>query len=130
MTVPQLFRLSNSVVERAFYHFPVRESFFLRRASISRDFLWQLCADGNSLTFWSLLDTSCTNRFDIQQMYALSTLYLCVYYLSENKRLFIPLYIIHWSAFITQMNSVYIAVRTGSLNIAVCASSLTLSVPN
>ena len=28
----------------------------------------------------------CTNRFNIQQLYALPTLYLCVLYLSENKQ--------------------------------------------
>ena len=27
----------------------------------------------------------CTNRFNIQQLYALPTLYLCVLYLSEKK---------------------------------------------
>jgi len=27
----------------------------------------------------------CTNRFNIQQLYALLTLYLCVLYLSEDK---------------------------------------------
>ena len=33
-------------------------------------------------------------------------------------------YSINWSVFITEMNSVYSAVRTGSLNKAFCASSL------
>ena len=33
-------------------------------------------------------------------------------------------YSINWLVFITEMKSVYSAVRTGSLNIAVCASSL------
>jgi len=32
-------------------------------------------------------------------------------------------YIINWLVFITEMKSVYCAVRTGSLNKAVCASS-------
>jgi len=31
------------------------------------------------------------HRFDIQQLYALSTLYLCVLYLSENKQRLVPL---------------------------------------
>jgi len=30
-------------------------------------------------------------QFNIQQMYALSTLYLCVLYLSENKQRLVPL---------------------------------------
>jgi len=43
------------------------------------------------LTFYSLLVTRCTNRFNIQQLYALLTLYLCVFYLSENKQRLVPL---------------------------------------
>jgi len=35
-------------------------------------------------------------------------------------------YSINWLVFITEMKSVYSAVRTGSLNTAVCASSLTI----
>jgi len=31
------------------------------------------------------------NRFYIQQLYALPTLYLCVLYLSENKQRLVPL---------------------------------------
>jgi hypothetical protein len=30
-------------------------------------------------------------QFDIQQLYALPTLYLCVFYLPENKQLLVPL---------------------------------------
>ena len=33
----------------------------------------------------------CTNRFNIQQLYVLPTLYLCVLYLSENKQRLVPL---------------------------------------
>jgi len=40
----------------------------------------------NCLTFSSLLVTWCNNRFNIQELYALSTLYSCVLYLSENKQ--------------------------------------------
>jgi len=39
----------------------------------------------------SLLVTWCTNQFNIQQLYALPTLYLCVLYLSENKQRLVPL---------------------------------------
>ena len=65
----------------------------------------------------------CTNSFNIQQLYALPTLYLCVLYLSEknsdlchldNKLI----------GFITEIRSVYSAVGTGPLNKAVYASFL------
>ena len=62
------------------------------------------------------------HQFNIQQLYALSTLYLCVLYLSENKQRLVPLTAVNWLVFITEMKSVYSAVRTGSLNKAVCAS--------
>ena len=35
--------------------------------------------------------TCCTNQFNIQQLYALPTLYLCVLYLSQNKQGLVPL---------------------------------------
>jgi hypothetical protein len=38
-----------------------------------------------------ILVTWCTNQFNIQQLYVLSTLYLCVLYLSENKQRLVPL---------------------------------------
>jgi hypothetical protein len=63
-------------------------------------------------------------QFNIQQLYALPTLYLCVLYLSENKQRLVPLNSTNWLVFITEMKSVYSAVRTGSLNKAVCALTL------
>ena len=63
-------------------------------------------------------------QFNIQQLYVLPTLYLCVLYLSENKQRLVATYSINWLVFITEMKSVYYAVRTGSLNKAVCASYL------
>ena len=63
-------------------------------------------------------------QFNIQQLYALPTLYLCVLYLSENKKATCATYSINWLVFITEMKSVYCEVRTGSLNKAVRASSL------
>jgi hypothetical protein len=65
-----------------------------------------------------------TNRFKIQQLYALSTPYLCVLYLSENKQRLLPPYKINWSIFITKNKSVYSAARNGYLNTALCSSSL------
>ena len=44
-----------------------------------------------TLTFQSLLVTWYTNRFSIQQLYALPTMYLCVSYLSEDKQRLVPL---------------------------------------
>ena len=64
------------------------------------------------------------HQFNIQQLYALPTLYLCVLYLSENKEATCVTYSINWLVFITEIKSVYSAVRTGSLSKAVCASSL------
>ena len=60
-------------------------------------------------------------QFNIQQLYVLPTLYLCVLYLSENKQRLLPL-ISQTDCFcITEMKRVYCAVRTWSLNKAVCA---------
>ena len=64
------------------------------------------------------------HQFNIQQLYALPTLYLCVLYLSWEQTATCATYSINWLVFITEMKSVYSAVRTGSLNKAVCASSV------
>jgi len=45
--------------------------------------------------------TWCTNRFNIQQLYALPTLFLCVLYLSQNNH---RLVIINWLVFIKEKN--------------------------
>jgi len=62
------------------------------------------------------------HQFNIQQLYALPTLYVFCIYLRTNC----DLCHLHHKliGFITKMKSVYSAVRTGSLNKAVCASSL------
>jgi hypothetical protein len=44
-------------------------------------------------------------------------------YLSKSKQRIVPLYIKNWLVFITDMKSVYSAVRAGLLNKAVCAPS-------
>jgi len=64
------------------------------------------------------------HQFNIQQLYALPTMYLCVLYLSENKQRLVPLKHKLFGFFITEMKSVFSAVRTVSLNKGVCASSL------
>ena len=63
-------------------------------------------------------------QFNIQQLYALPTLYWCFLYLSEKQTATCATCSINWLVFITELKSVYCAVRTGALNKAVCASSL------
>jgi len=74
------------------------------------------------INFQSLLVTWCTKRCNVQESYALPTLYVFCTYLSENCDL--CHLIINCLVFITDLKSVYCAVRTGSLNTAVCVSSL------
>jgi len=62
-------------------------------------------------------------QYNIQQLYALPTLYLCFVFIWEQTAT-CATYSINWLVFITEMKSVYSAVRTGSLHKAVCASSL------
>ena len=62
-------------------------------------------------------------QFNIQQLYALPTLYLCLVFIWEQTATFAT-YSIKWLVFIAEMKSVYSAVRTGDLNRAVCGSYL------
>jgi hypothetical protein len=63
------------------------------------------------------------HQFNIQQLYALPTLYLCVLYLSENKERIAPLH--KQIGFYSGVEKrVYSAARTGYLNKAVFHSSL------
>ena len=62
-------------------------------------------------------------QFNIQQLYALPTLYLCFVFIWEQTAT-CATYSINWSVFITEMKSVYSVVQIGSLNKAVCGSSL------
>jgi len=64
------------------------------------------------------------HQFNIQQLYALPhTVFMCFVFIWERTAT-CATYSINWLVFITQMKSVYSAVRTGSLNKAVCAPSL------
>ena len=76
------------------------------------------------LTFKSLLVTSRTARFNIQKFHIVIARNLCDLYGSRNKQQNVALCKIKRSVFITELESVYSAVRTGSLNKAVCASSV------
>jgi len=51
------------------------------------------------------------------------TVFMCFVFISEEI-VTCTTYSINWLVFITDMKSVYSAVRTGYLNIVVCASSL------
>ena len=63
-------------------------------------------------------------EFNIQQLYALPhTVFMCFVFIWEQTAT-CATYSINWLVFITVVESVYSAVRTGSLNKAVCASSL------
>ena len=63
------------------------------------------------------------HQFNIQQLYALSTPYLCFVFIWEQTAT-CATYSINWLVFITETKSVYCAVWTGSLNKGVCASYL------
>jgi hypothetical protein len=64
------------------------------------------------------------HQLNIQQLYALPTLYLCVFFFFLEQTATCANYSINWLVFINEKKSVYSAVRTGSLNKAVCASAL------
>ena len=64
------------------------------------------------------------HQFNIQQLYALPTLYLRVFLYIWEQTAICATYTINWLVFITEMKSVYSAVRTGALNKTVCALRL------
>jgi len=63
-------------------------------------------------------------QFNIQQLYTLPTQCICVFCTYWGQTATCATYILNWLVFITEMKSVYCAVRTGSLNVAVWASSV------
>ena len=67
-------------------------------------------------TFQSLRLTLCTASFNIQKFCVLLTMHLRVLRGSQNKQRFFSLYSNRLTAFITEAESVYCAVRTGSWN--------------
>jgi len=61
-------------------------------------------------------------QFNIQQLYVLPTLYyMCVVFIWEQTAT-CATYSTNWLVLITELKSVYSAVRTGYLNDAVCHS--------
>ena len=77
----------------------------------------------HSLTFYSLAVSLRTARFNIKKFYLVLACVECFVRIREQTAT-CALYSLSWLVFITEMKSVYSAVRTGSLNIAVCASSV------
>jgi hypothetical protein len=59
-----------------------------RGIEFERKFLYK---PGPTLNLLKPTDHVTHQQFNIQQLYALSTLYLCVLYLSENKQQLVPL---------------------------------------
>ena len=75
---------------------------------------------GDLFTFYCLAVSLCTARFNIQKVVLALRWVLCTDLRTDSGLCCIC----HWLVFITVVESVYSAVRTGSLNKAVCASSL------
>jgi hypothetical protein len=75
------------------------------------------------LTFYNLLFTWCNNGVNTQ-ICTLCPLCIYVFCTISEQTATCALYNTNWLLFITEMKSVYSAVRTGCLNKAVCASSL------
>ena len=64
------------------------------------------------------------HQLNIQQLYALPhTVFICFVFIWEQTATFAT-YSINWFVFVTEMKSVYSAVRTGALYRAVWAESL------
>ena len=76
------------------------------------------------LTFYILPVTWCTNSLTFNNCtFCPHTVFMCFVFIWEQTST-CATYSTNWLVFITEMKSVYCAVRTGSLNKAVCASYL------
>ena len=83
---------------------------------------WPSCFRG--CRFNLLKPTSCVHQqLKPKKWYSAHTELMCFVFIWEQTAT-CTTYSINWLVFITEMKSVYSAVRTGSLNKAVCASSL------
>ena len=75
--------------------------------------------------FWerrNLVSARVPSRF-ARAIRSAPTVFICIVFMLEQTATSAP-YNINWLVFITEMESVYCAVRTGSLNNVVCVSSL------
>ena len=63
-------------------------------------------------------------QFNIQQLYALPTLFLVCFVFIYEQTATCATYSINWLVFVTEMKSFYSAVRTGPINKTVCLPSL------
>ena len=78
-TVPQYLEKKNAMAGNEWYY----------PSELTSDFsLWQL---GGHVNLLKPTGYVMHKQFNIQQLYALPTLYLCVLYLSENKQRLVPL---------------------------------------
>ena len=85
----------------------------------------QVCWHGTyNINLLKLTGYGMHQQFNIQQLYALPTLYLCVLLFIWEETATCATYSINWLVFVTKMKSIYCEVRTGSLNKAVCGSYL------
>ena len=92
-------------------------------AGIRRYVIYAMTWHADAIRFLNLLRPTgyvIHQQFNIQQLYALPSLF-CIYLRTNSDLCHLYHKLI---GFITEMKSVYCAVRTGSLNKAVCASSL------
>ena len=80
-------------------------------------------SEGKCLTFWSLLVTWCTNILTFNNCTFCLHCIQCFVFIWEQTAT-CTTYSINWLVFMTEMKSVYCAVRTGSLTKAVCSSSI------
>jgi hypothetical protein len=82
---------------------------------------------GQNVVFFNLLQPTCYvmhQQFNIlTTVRTAHTVFMCFVFIWEQTAT-CAIYSKNWLVFITEMKSVYSAVRTGSLNKAVCASSL------
>jgi hypothetical protein len=81
-----------------------------------------LVRQSTALTFYSLFVTWCTNSLTSNNC-TLCPHSIYVFCIIWEQTATCASYSINWLVFITEMKSVYCAVRTGSLNKAVCAST-------
>ena len=105
-------------------HWPGRPPKFNTRNiyihSPTRYTMWSQWISFNPL---KLTDHVMHQQFNIQQLYVLpNTVFMCFVFIWEQTAT-CATYSINWLVLITEMKSVYCAVRTVSLNKAVCASS-------
>jgi hypothetical protein len=83
------------------YHSPYTCTGAFKNSNLKTNNIWILCYFLTCVNTVHILRTTCFNflkltgyvmhqQFNIKQLYALPTLYLCVLYLSQNKQRLVP----------------------------------------